>query len=169
MTKKIAYKGFDKNLSCRGFQFEIGETYVHDGDVIVCESGFHVCEHPMDVWRYRAPAESRFTVVEYDGKTEGHSEDSKLAVEKLTIKSEVSLAEFIKLSVEAVIARTKKTKKASNSGFQGAASNSGFQGAASNSGDYGAASNSGDYGAASNSGDYGAASNSGTQGAASNS
>ncbi|MCY1283877.1 hypothetical protein D9M69_414170 [compost metagenome] len=63
----IAYKGFDKNLQCRGYQFEIGGTYGHEGKVEACASGFHACEYPLDVLGYYAPAGSRFALIEQSG------------------------------------------------------------------------------------------------------
>ncbi|MBT3042228.1 MAG: hypothetical protein KME67_05140 [Candidatus Thiodiazotropha sp. (ex Codakia orbicularis)] len=167
----IAYKGFDKDMKCRGFQYEIGETYTYEGSVEACRSGFHSCEYPLDVFSYYPPAESVFAVVEADGNQDRHEGDSKIASEKITIKAALDLPGLIKAAIEYTTERVKPSDDpaASNSGDYGAASNSGVQGAASNSGVQGAASNSGDYGAASNSGDYGAASNSGVQGAASNS
>jgi hypothetical protein len=176
-----AYKGLNKDLTCRGHQYEIGQTYVHEGDVKACDSGFHACEYPLDVFSYYPPASSSFAVVEQSGtliKGEDAS-DSKVASSSITLKASIDLPGIINAAIEYTQSRTKKpTKKASNSGYYGAASNSGSYGTASNSGNYGtasnsgvrgAASNSGDYGAASNSGDYGAASNSGNYGAASNS
>jgi hypothetical protein len=157
----ISYKGFDQNLHCRGYQYEIGKTYTHEGEVEVCKSGFHACEYPLDVFGYYPPAISRFAVVTQSGRLSRNSEDTKVASSSITIKAELDFPGIIKAAIEYTMNRVKPEA--------GAASNSGDYGAASNSGDYGAASNSGDYGAASNSGDYGAASNSGYQGAASNS
>jgi hypothetical protein len=184
----ISYKGFDQNLHCRGYQYEIGKTYTHEGEVEVCKSGFHACEYPLDVFGYYPPAISRFAVVTQSGRLSRNSEDTKVASSSITIKAELDFPGIIKAAIEYTMNRVKPEAgaasnsgdygaasnsgyygAASNSGYQGAASNSGTRGAASNSGDYGAASNSGDYGAASNSGDYGAASNSGDYGAASNS
>ena len=87
----IAFKGFDKDLKCRGYQFEIGKTYTHDGDVAICESGFHACTDPIDVWGYYGPGNSRFAVVEMSGAFARHVDDSKLASASITIKAELSL------------------------------------------------------------------------------
>jgi len=165
-------KGFDKNLSCRGFQFEIGKTYKVKGKVKVCSNGFHSCPSdeetsPLAVFEYYPPAMSRYCEVQADGKTD--RQGNKIASAKITVGVEITLHEMIGRFIKWATDKAGGTLAASNSGYQGAASNSGDYGAASNSGDRGAASNSGDYGAASNSGDYGAASNSGTRGAASNS
>jgi hypothetical protein len=181
MTKITSFKGFDANLSCRGFQFTLGETFTHDGEVRACEGGFHACEYPLDVLNFYPAAGSRFCEVEQDGKLHKDSDGTKIASSKLTLKAEIGLPGLIAAAVKYTLSRCKPVDPsspasnsgdigaASNSGVRGAASNSGVRGAASNSGDNGAASNSGYAGAASNSGDNGAASNSGYAGAASNS
>ena len=171
-----AYKGFNEDMTCRGFQFEEGKTYEHEGEVKLCESGFHACEDPLDVFEYYDPANSEFHEVELDGVSDERREDTKVAAKKITIGARLGIDKIIKACVEFRFSKIEKELKnsgdygaASNSGDYGAASNSGYKGAASNSGDNGAASNSGDNGAASNSGYKGAASNSGDNGAASNS
>ena len=162
-----AYKGFNKDMTCRGFQYEDGKTYEHEGEVKLCESGFHACEDPLDVFEYYDPANSEFHEVELDGVSDERREDTKVAAKKITIGARLGIDKIIKACVEFRFSKIEKELK--NSGDYGAASNSGYKGAASNSGDYGAASNSGYNGAASNSGYKGAASNSGYKGAASNS
>ena len=62
------FKGFDKNLKCRNYQFEIGKTFVHKGEVKACNSGFHFCENPIDVLHYYAAGNSRFCEVEGSGE-----------------------------------------------------------------------------------------------------
>ena len=163
-------------MTCRGFQFEEGKTYEHEGKVKLCESGFHACEDPLDVFEYYDPANSEFHEVELDGVSDERREDAKVAAKKITIGARLGIDKIIKACVEFRFSKIEKELKnsgykgvASNSGDCGAASNSGYYGVASNSGDCGAASNSGYKGVASNSGDCGAASNSGNKGVASNS
>ena len=74
-----SYKGFDKNFQCRGFQFEVGKSYSVSGAIKACENGFHGCTNPLDVWGYYGPGTSRFAVVEQNGQTSRHEEDSKIA------------------------------------------------------------------------------------------
>ena len=170
-----AFKGFNTDMTCRGFQFKEGETYNHDGEVKVCEGGFHACAYPLDVFRYYPPATSVFHRVEQSGSVNAHDEDSKVASRTIKIGARVDIVGLISAAIEYTVSRCDPKKSnhtkaanslASNSGYRGAASNSGYRGAASNSGDYGAASNSGYSGAASNSGYSGAASNSGKHGVA---
>ena len=96
----ILYKGFDENLKCRDFQFEIGKTYFHDGLVRVCESGFHACENPWDVLSYYNIADSRFCVVEQSGDLQRHGDDSKIASASITISAELKLPDFVKSCVD---------------------------------------------------------------------
>ena len=175
----VAYKGFDRNMQCRGYQFAIGQTYEHDGKVEACASGFHACEHPLDVLEYYAPSESRYAVVEQRGDLSRHGEDTKVASRLITIKSEIDIAGLVRAAIEWTTKRClpiDPASPASAAGYQGAASATGdrgvasatgYSGVASAAGDQGAASAAGDQGAASATGDRGVASATGYQGAAS--
>ena len=175
-TKITTYKGFKQNMICRGFQYEVGKEYEHNGAVSACNSGFHACEYPLDVFNYFAPASSVFAVVEQSGdlSTEANG-DSKIASSKISIKARIELPGLIKAAIEYTFSRSKPEGlsatgdqgAASATGDQGAASATGHQGAASATGDQGAASATGYRGAASATGDQGAASATGHQGAAS--
>ncbi|MGZ8915357.1 MAG: collagen-like triple helix repeat-containing protein [Methylobacter sp.] len=165
--KIIAYKGFDRNWTCRGFQYEIGQTYEHEGPVEPCQSGFHSCEYPLDVFNYYLPGDSVFAVVSLGGETKTHSCDTKIASAKITIETEIKLPDLIKKAVEWVFDRTTPENSEHAAGIRGAASSTGDRGAASSTGTQGAASSTGDRGAASSTGYQGAASSTGTRGAAS--
>ena len=128
----ILYKGFDENLKCRDFQFEIGKTYFHDGLVRVCESGFHACENPWDVLSYYPIIDSRFCVVEQSGEIRTHDDDSKVASASITISVELKLPEFVKACVDWLIKGCSAgTEAASGAYSQLAASGYGSQLAAS--------------------------------------
>ena len=159
--KIIAYKGFDKDLKCRDFQYEIGKTYTHNGDVKPCESGFHACKYPLDVFNYYPPAGSRFAEVETSGKLVPQAD--KICCEKIKVKTELTLGALIQAAVNFTFERAKWTKDSQTKKEKGAASATGDYGAASATGFSGAASATGDYGAASATGDYGAASATGTE------
>ena len=162
-----AYKGFNADMTCRGFQFEEGKTYEHEGEVKLCESGFHACEDPLDIFGYYAPSNSEFHEVELEGVSDEREDYTKVVAKKITIGARLGIDKIIKACVEFRFSKLEKELK--NSGYKGVASNSGNYGVASNSGNYGVVFNSGDCGVASNSGYKGAASNSGNCGAASNS
>ncbi|EML4274914.1 hypothetical protein RYD59_007020, partial [Pseudomonas aeruginosa] len=170
-----AYKGFKQDLTCRDYQFEIGGTYKHDGEVEACASGFHSCEYPLDVFGYYAPSESRFAIVKASGQLSRHDDDSKIASATLVVEAEISMPAMISRALDWIMSKVDKSveqtvvgETASNTGNRSAASNTGDYSAASNTGDYSAASNTGNRSAASNTGDYSAASNTGNRSAASN-
>ncbi|EMF0862805.1 hypothetical protein V2F01_001882 [Pseudomonas aeruginosa] len=188
-----AYKGFKQDLTCRGYQFEIGGTYKHEGEVEACASGFHSCEYPLDVFGYYAPGESRFAIVKASGQLSRHDDDSKIASATLVVEAEISMPTMISRAIDWIMSKIDKSVEqtvvgdtasntgyrsaasntgdysaASNTGYQSAASNTGYQSAASNTGYQSAASNTGYQSAASNTGDYSAASNTGYRSAASN-
>ena len=173
--KITAYKGFDANLQCRGFQFEVGKTYTHEGKVEACKSGFHAVDgHPLSVFNYYAPAGSRFCIVEIDGVQSRDGDGDKVAAEIMTVTREIGLHDLATEAVKWVMGRAKREGPvavknnglATASGYQGAATASGTRGAATASGYQGAATASGDQGAATASGYQGAATASGYQGAA---
>ena len=100
MTEKnIAYKAFDKNMQCRGFQFEVGAHYEHNGKVEPCKSGFHACKNPLDVWNYY-PINSRYAIVEIAGEVVDSGSDSKVACSNISIVQEITLTELINHSVK---------------------------------------------------------------------
>ena len=165
----IAYKGFNTDLTCRDFQFQIGETYTHEGEVNACASGFHACENPMDVFNYYNPT-SRFAIVECSGEISKESDgDSKIACGSIHIKAEIGLPTLISRAVDLILSKIKwETAKESNTGYQSAATNTGHYSAATNTGDQSAATNTGHYSAATNTGDQSAATNTGDRSAATN-
>ncbi|HHF3582390.1 TPA: hypothetical protein ACPOF0_001861 [Haemophilus influenzae] len=141
----IAYKGFKQDWTCRGYQYEVGKTYEHKGNVKACESGFHACEYPLDVLSYYSPAVSKFAVVKMSGETSKDSDDTKIASAKITIETEINLPEMIKKAVEWIKGKVDwDAAKVSNTGDQSAATNTGYRSAATNTGYRSAATNTGD-------------------------
>ena len=158
-----SYKGFNADMTCRGFQFELGKEYTHEGEVKACLQGFHACEYPLDVLQYYPPNNSVYAEVEQDGTIAKHNEDSKVASSVLRIKATLSIADMIKAAIDYTFSRS-KPEGLSATGEQGAASATGVRGAASATGWQGAASATGEQGAASATGVRGAASATGVQG-----
>ncbi|EHO8287467.1 hypothetical protein KMW90_003582 [Salmonella enterica] len=180
MTKEIVtFKGFNKDLKCRGFQFAIGETFHHDGKVEACGSGFHACECPFDVFSYYPPAESRYAETISFGITDSEEGgDTKIASSSITIKDELTLPQFIQRGIEWIWSKIDKSLEqqimcgswsaATNTGNRSAATNTGYQSAATNTGDWSAATNTGNRSAATNTGNRSAATNTGNRSAATN-
>ena len=133
-----AYKGLNQNLQCRGFQFEIGKTYDHEWNVEVCESGFHSCEYPLDVFSYYPPASSRFSVVKASGQLSRSKEgDSKIASASLTIEAEMSLPLLVGRAVDWVLGKLDASiAQTIVTGDRSAATNTGNRSAATNTGDW---------------------------------
>ncbi len=98
--KIIAYKGFDKNLKCRDFQYEVGKEYEMDGDIKCCERGFHACESPLEVFDYYDMLNSRFAEVEHSGEIDKEENTTKVCSSKIKVKAELKLADIINLGVE---------------------------------------------------------------------
>ena len=133
-----AYKGFDKNMRCRGFQFEEGKTYEEERAEL-CKAGFHACENPIDVFRYYAPGKSVFREVELEDVSEMCEEDSKVCVKKIKIGAEISLRDMIRAGVKIDIQTAKaatsgKYSPAATSGLSSSAATSGFSSPAATSG-----------------------------------
>ena len=150
MEQKIkAYKAFDKDLSCRGFKYEVGKEYEETGDIKACEKGFHACPYPLDVFGYYTPAGSRFCEVYQGGKIDD-SESDKVCSSKIRIGAELDIRGLVKAAVSYVKERctnecNAKPGKPATAGDRGAAT-AGDRGAAT-AGDGGAAT-AGDRGAA---------------------
>ena len=162
--KITAYKGFDKNLQCRGFQYEIGKEYeLPEGETPnVCERGFHACENPSDLYAFYSPAEgNRFCLVELSGIID-KSESDKTCASRIKILRELTLQGLIdarlKYVQDHIIEPANPNGASSATGYRGASSATGDYGASSATGDYGASSATGNCGASSTTGDYGASS-----------
>ncbi|EBO1734756.1 hypothetical protein ESI68_17280 [Salmonella enterica subsp. enterica serovar Kentucky] len=169
MTKEIVtFKGFNKDLTCRDFQFAIGETFHHDGKVEACGSGFHACECPFDVFSYYPPAESRYAETISFGVIDREEEgDTKIASASITIKSELTLPQFIQRGIEWIWSKIDKSlEQQIMTGYRSAATNTGYRSAATNTGYRSAATNTGDLSAAEVSGSQSVAASLGIEGKA---
>jgi len=161
------YKGFDKDLRCKGFQYEVGKEYETERAEI-CEEGFHACEFPFDVLRYYNPADSRFCEVELDANEQTH-DDSKRVGKKIKIGAEIGLSGLVKAGVKFILEKADfENAKATNTGNWSTATNTGDRSAATNTGNCSAATNTGDWSAATNTGNRSAATNTGNRSAATN-
>ena len=167
------YKGFNKDMTCRGFKYEEGKEYETD-KAVVCKTGFHACEHPLDCFRYYAPSKSVYCEVEQDGDIDRNSDNTKVASTKIKIGAKLDIAGIVKAAIE--FTKEKVNEKLQNKGYKGvssatgdygASSATGYCGVSSATGDYGVSSATGDCGASSATGDYGASSATGDYGASS--
>ena len=102
MSKKVitSYKAFDKNMQCRGFQYEVGKEYEMDGEIMCCNRGFHACKSPIEVWNYYDMLNSRYAEVEQSGKIEKEENSTKVCSSHIKIKAELKLADIINIGVE---------------------------------------------------------------------
>ena len=102
MSDKVitSYKGFDKNMQCRGFQYEVGKEYEMDGEIKCCNRGFHACKSPIEVWDYYDMLNSRFAEVEQSGKIDEEEKSTKICSSRIKIKAELKLANIINIGVE---------------------------------------------------------------------
>ena len=145
-----AYKGFSNEWKCRGFEFKVGETYIHEGKVEACESGWHSCENPLDVWNYYGPCESKFARVEASGELARHGDDSKIASARITVSAELSLPQFIADAIEFLKRACSMEKPEAGANVQAA---SGYSSQLAASGHYSKLAASGDYSKLAASGD----------------
>ena len=168
-----SYKGFNKDMTCSGFQYEEGKEYEEES-VEVCDHGFHACEYPLDCLNYYSPNESVYHEVEQSGEIQKHNDDTKVASTKIKIGAEISIAGLVKAAIEYTVKRVNKEAESdenhgasSATGDKGASSATGYKGASSATGYKGASSATGDCGASSATGDCGASSATGYKGASS--
>ena len=160
-----AYKGFNENMTAYGgFQYEEGKTYKTD-EAVICHSGFHACEYPLDCFNYYDPGSSVYHEVEVDGDIQHYKDDTKICGKKIHIGAKLSIAGLVKAAIDYTNERTNSEAKAD--GNYGASSATGYKGASSATGDYGASSATGNCGASSATGYKGASSATGYKGASS--
>ena len=158
-----AYTGFDKDLKCRGFQYEVGKEYEEE-NASLCKKGFRACENPLDTFRYYAPTDSRYCEVEIEDNGERSSDDSKVCGKHIRIGAEIGLKGVINAGVRFVFDKCESAAEECASGWRGNAAASGESGNAAASGWSGNAAASGESGNAAASGVRGNAAASGVRG-----
>ena len=161
-----ACKGFDKNLRCRGFQYEVGGEYTEE-TAELCNRGPHACENPLDTLRYYRPGDSRYCEVEIEDNGERSGDDSKVCGKHIRIGAEIGLKGVINAGVRFVFEKCESATEENASGNLGNAAASGVSGNAAASGNLGNAAASGWSGNAAASGRRGTASVTGPDGKAS--
>ncbi len=150
-----AYKGFDKDLKCRDFQYEIGKEY-EEKLASLCNSGFHACEYPLDCFRYYEPAKNRFCEVDIDDNGERETRDSKVCGKRIKIGAEIGIPGLVKAAIEYVTEKSEPSNKHHTTGSRSANSATGY-GSANSATGYGSANSAtGDWSANSATG-YGSA------------
>ena len=171
MSEKVitSYKGFDKNMKCRGFQYEVGKEYEMDGEVKCCNQGFHACKSPMEVWDYYDMLDSRYAEVEQSGKIDAGENSTKVCSSRIKIKAELKLADIINIGVEWLKDITSpskvkadgvlndngnRRKQIGSSGDSAKIGSSGYYAQIGSSGDSAKIGSSGDYAKIGSSGDY---------------
>ena len=162
MSKNVitSYKGFDKNMQCRGFQYEVGKEYEMDGEIKCCNRGFHACKSPLEVWDYYDILNSRYAEVEQSGKIEEEENTTKVCSSRIKIKAELKLADIINIGVEwlkditspskvkadgALNDNGDRKKQIGSSGDSAQIGSSGYSAKIGSSGDYAKIGSSGDY------------------------
>ena len=163
-----SYKGFDKNMECRGFKYEVGKEYEMDGEIKCCNRGFHACKSPIEVWDYYDMLNSRFAEVEQSGKIDEEEKSTKICSSRIKIKAELKLADIINIGVEWLKDITSpskikedgvlndngyRRKQIGSSGDSAKIGSSGYSAKIGSSGDYSKIGSSGDYSKIGSSGD----------------
>ena len=159
-----AFKGFNKDLTCRGYQYEEGKEF-HTERAECCDTGFHACEYPLDCFGYYDPAHSVFHEVELSGEMDKSGDNTKVCATDIKIGARLSIAGLVKMAIDFTM--SKVNKEAGSDERHGFASATGYKGASSATGDYGASSATGNCGASSATGYKGASSATGYKGASS--
>ena len=153
MSKNVikSYKGFDKDMKCRGFQYEVGKEYDMDGEIKCCNRGFHACKSPFEVWDYYDMLNSRFAEVEQSGKIDEEEKSTKVCSSRIKIKAELKLADIINIGVEwlrditspskvktdgALNDNGHRNKQIGSSGYSAKIGSSGYSAQIGSSGDY---------------------------------
>ena len=161
MSKNVitSYKGFDKNMECRGFKYEVGKEYEMDGEIKCCNRGFHACKSPIEVWDYYDMLNSRFAEVEQSGKIDEEEKSTKICSSRIKIKAELKLADIINIGVEWLKDITSpskikedgvlndngyRRKQIGSSGYSAKIGSSGYYAQIGSSGDYAQIGSSGD-------------------------
>lgn len=139
-NKIISYKGFDENMQCRGFQYEVGKEYKMDGNIKCCDRGFHACKSPMEVWDYYDMLKSRYAEVEQSGKIDTEENSTKVCSSRIKIKAELKLADIINIGVEWLKditspSKVKTDSTLSSSGYNAKIGSSGYNAKIDNTGE----------------------------------
>ena len=102
-----AYKGFKKDMTCRGFQFEEGKAY-HEDTAVLCQRGFHACLDPLDCLGYYDPCDSVYHEVEIDNVSEQREDDTKVVAKDIKIGSRISIKDIVKESIDFTFSNVQK-------------------------------------------------------------
>ena len=159
----VAYKGFSADWKCRDFQFKVGESYTHEEKISLCNSGFHACEFPLEVWNYYPPQNgNQAALVALGGASDEKEKDSKRVGQSITIKASLDIAALVSASVEWVFNKAKETGAGNvASGYSSTAASSGNYSKAASSGNSSTAASSGYSSTAASSGNASTAASSG--------
>ena len=143
------YKGFDKDLKCRGMQYAIGETFTYSGTLSLCNSGLHFVENPLDALSYYAPGSNRYAEVDADAVLDKTGKDSKRVAKSLRLTAELKIPALVKAAVRFVI-----EKKDATTGNSSHAATTGDSSHAAPTGHYSHAATTGNYSHAATTGYY---------------